>query len=332
MPVGVESSCGTVLTGGLACLLFLLTATPAAAKTYNGRADAGPAIAGDSVLWGHENRNGSGYVMRDGKPIGGFPAPKGSRQRRVFGGVPGAIGASPTRVAYVLDDQTVSGHDDVVGIAVSVGVRVAVDGGPFTDPLRCTGAYMSTAVEGDTVALGVVSQSACAGIYVNGRKFAEAESTQVRLAGPYVAWVGYPNWQTITVAEVSTGTVLASFPGRWDAFDLDEQGNIVAIGRRGLVAWSLSDPRQRVLDRRPWDTVVATAAGRVAYIANRGRDRAALILADLDGRPLRRLERYGPRRWPVGEIALTDRRVAWSVRSGRNEDITAPGTVRTTRF
>ena len=56
------------------------------------------------------------------------------------------------------------------------------------------------------------------------------------------------------------------------------------------------------------------------------------MLADLDGKVLKRLERYGQRRWPVGEIALTDRRVAWSVRRGSYEENTAPGSVRTLKL
>ena len=55
-------------------------------------------------------------------------------------------------------------------------------------------------------------------------------------------------------------------------------------------------------------------------------------MADLNGKVLKRLERYNKRRWPAGEIALTERRVAWSVRGGRNEEIHAPGNVRTVKL
>ena len=73
---------------------------------------------------------------------------------------------------------------------------------------------------------------------------------------------------------------------------------------------------------------MAIAAGRVAYIsadADSGPDR--LVLTDLTGNVLRRLEHYGRRRWPEGELALTDRWAAWSVKRATYDEPTGPGNV-----
>ena len=173
----------------------------------------------------------------------------------------------------------------------------------------------------------------CAGVYVDGRKIdTRGESRQVRIAGPYVAWLDSPG-DRITVADRASGTMIATYPATpddrsWAVFDIDEQGNIVAVQGDRLVAFSLSAPRPRVLARRLWGSSVATAAGRVAYIsadANSGPDR--LVLADLTGKVLERLDRYGKRRWPEGEIALTDRWAAWSVKRATYDEATGPGNV-----
>jgi hypothetical protein len=74
-----------------------------------------------------------------------------------------------------------------------------------------------------------------------------------------------------------------------------------------------------VLVRHIWNTTPATANGRVAYISQRDGRPDRLLLAGLSGRVLRRLDRYGPARQPVGEIALTDGRAAWSVLRARGD-------------
>ena len=123
----------------------------------------------------------------------------------------------------------------------------------------------------------------------------------------------------VKVADVTTGELLAGFPVRTDHFDIDEKGNVIGFGDSGLVSFSLADT-PRVIAPRAFVFSVAAAGGRVAYIS---RDR--LVLATLDGKVLRRLERYGTHRRPVGEIALSDQRVAWSVRSGRRGSVRAAG-------
>ncbi len=51
------------------------------------------------------------------------------------------------------------------------------------------------------------------------------------------------------------------------------------------------------------------------------------MLADLTGKVLKRLDRHGKRRWPGGEIALTDRWAAWSVKRATYDEPTGPGSV-----
>ena len=83
-----------------------------------------------------------------------------------------------------------------------------------------------------------------------------------------------------------------------------------------------------MLAKRLWGSSVSIAAGRVAYItADRRSGPDRLVLADLTGKVLRRLDRYGKRRWPEGEIALTDRWAAWSVKRATYDEPTGPGNV-----
>jgi hypothetical protein len=321
----------------LACVAACLIASQASAKTYPGMAAAGPAIAGNSVVWGAEYSDGSGAVKVDGRVVTRFEDPKGKKRRRSFTGVPGAVSASPTRVVYTLVDwRIVDEGSDYVSEESTFTPLVSVAGGPFTNPLGCaTGDNLTTAVDGDTVVLGVMGEQPCAGIYVDGRKIdTRGESRQVRVAGPYVAWLDASGGgDRITVADRASGAVVATYPApslrrSWEVFDIDEQGNIVAVQGERLVAFSLTVPKPRVLAKRLWGSSVSTAAGRVAYIsmdADSAPDR--LILADLSGKVLRRLDRYGKRRWPVGEVALTDRWVAWSVKRASYDAPSGPGNV-----
>lgn len=314
----------------LTCAAVVLIAAPAHGKTYNGMAAAGPTITGDSVAWGTEYSDGSGAVKVDGRIVARFERMTGEGERRQFGGVPGALSASPTRMAYALNESRTidTGDGDSIGSEAHVVPFLSVNGSPFVNPLGCTGAYVSTAVDGDTVVLGVIGEQPCGGVYLDGRKIdARGESRQVRIAGPYVAWLDSVGDDRITVADRATGAVIKAFTGAWQVFDIDERGTIVAAGRR-LETFSLANPRPRVLARRLWSSTVATAAGRVAYISadsNAGPHR--LLLLDLEGKRLRTLDRYGKRRWPEGEIALTDRWAAWSVKRATYEQPTGPGNV-----
>ncbi|MDA0173297.1 hypothetical protein OJ998_29610 [Solirubrobacter taibaiensis] len=325
------------MRGLLITLVCLTVAAPASAKTYNGMAFAGPAISGDSVAWGTVYSDGSGAVKVDGRIVARFEAPVGEGRDRGFGGVPGAIGFSPTRLVYALaDSRNLPGGDGDSGAsALEVTPMLSSGGGPFTNPLPCTGPYVSTAVDGDTVLIGVSTQPPCAGVYLDGRKISDVSPCQVRIAGPYIAWREGTcgGSQRLVVADRTTGTVLATFSApslrrAWGPFDLDEQGNVVAAQGDGVVAFSLADPKPRVLATKTWSSTVATAGGRAAFIstdADYGPHR--LLLVDLDGKVLKRLERYGKRRWPEGEIALTDRWVAWSVKRTIYDHPTGPGNV-----
>jgi hypothetical protein len=323
---------------GLTLLLVAAFATPAAAETGDGTANAGPTLAGDTVVWGQEFADGRAvlYSRPPGQPrraLLRLAAVTGRGHKRDFGGVPGAVSASASQLAFALQDSVSTPEgDDVVGIEAYVEPQLSTAGSPFINPLGCRGAYVSTAVEGDTVAIGVNGTKGCEGIWIAGSPArhisTDANMRQVRLAGPWVAWLDSVE-HTITVADVASGAVVARFPGEWEVFDLDERGNIVAALGNRLVAFTVTDPHQRVLARKIWSSSVATAGGRVAYIAEDKRSGPGrLLLTDLQGHVLRRLDRYGPARRPTGEVALTDRRAAWSVLRTRDENtLVGPGSV-----
>jgi len=323
------------MRGLLITLGCLTLAAPASATTYNGMAFAGPAIAGDSVVWGTEYSDDSGAVKMDGRIVTRFDAVTGKHRSRGFTGVPGAVSASPTRVVYTrVDRRVVERGSDYVTSTSTFTPFVSVTGGPFTNPLPCTtGGNITTAVDGDTVVLGVSGKQPCAGIYVDGRKIdSRGEAREVKIAGPYVAWLDAPGGggDRITVADRTSGAVVATFPGRWYIFDIDEQGTIAAVLDDRLVVFSLAAPKPRVIAKRLWTSSLAIAAGRVAYIsvgAGYGADPELILVVDLGGKVLRRFERYGKRRWPQGELALTDRWVAWSVKRGSYDAPTGPGNV-----
>ena len=128
-------------------------------------AAAGPAISGDSVVWGAEYRDGSGAVKVDGRVVTRFADAKGKRRSRSFTGVPGAVSASPTRLVYTLvDSRVIHASGDSVGIESRFTPLVSIAGAPFANPLGCTtGDNITTAVDGDTVVLGVMGRAAVRG-------------------------------------------------------------------------------------------------------------------------------------------------------------------------
>ena len=317
-------------------LCILATASPAQAETFDGLAFAGPSIAGDTVVWGQERPDGSARVLSHDagartRVVQRIPAANGRNRKRDFGGVPGALSASPTRVAYALQyGITTQIESDFVGIESSVKAQVSVNGGAFTDPLDCKASYVTTAVEGDTVAIGANTRQPCSGVWIAGtpaRRVALAPRVhQVRLAGPYVAWLERieDGLEQITVAEHATGATVATYtapspPKAFNVFDLDDQGNVVTMRENDVIAFTPGNPTPRVLARDVWSLTVATAAGRIAYISTRRFSPDRLLLVDLQGRVLRRLDRYTSARQPVGELALTGDRVAWSVLRGRGD-------------
>jgi hypothetical protein len=278
----------------VACAVPLTAASPAVATTFNGRADVGPAIAGDTVIWSQGYSNGSGALKQDGRVIARWDAPTGE----VFLRRISAIGASPTRVTYAMDDYTQ--EDDAANTTTTATTSVpllSTGGGPFTSPFPgCRAESIMTAVDGDNVAFALsYAEAPCGGgVYVNGRKIAEADgASQLRLAGAYVAWMdGGPYLGgngRISVADVNSGATLATFVVRnkpWGPFDIDAQGNIVAVRDGQLLAFTVTNPARRVLSRRATEYAVATAGGRVAYIDAKRNAPRSLVLTDRTGKVL----------------------------------------------
>jgi hypothetical protein len=293
---------------------MITNALIAAAMVIPGHADAGPAIAGDSVLWAEGS-----LIKKDGQVVATAPDPtpaEGLTGRSIQG-----LAASPTRLVYIRADRAV--EDDAAGTSLGrdrFSPWLSSDGGgTFTNSTGCASQWWSgAAVEGDTVV--VAQQEPCQGIFVNGQRFGTPWSvTQVRIAGRYVAWIDLGQGSSTSVIEVDdvkSGHPIATFPGHgnyWQAFDIDAQGNIVAVRRDGkLVAFSVKKRKLRVLSRRA-GAYVETAGGRIAYISTDGRTHLrSLNLIDLKGKVLRRLDRFSSKRQPVGTIALTENRIAWS--------------------
>src|SRR4051794_14789731 len=113
--------------------------------------------------------------------------------------------------------------------------------------------------------------------------------------GPYIGGNG-----RINVADLTSGATRATFVVRnkpWGPFDIDAQGNIVAVRDGQLFAFTVTNPKRRVLSSKATEYAVATAGGRVAYIAANRAGPKNLILADLTGKVLKRYETYGKRRW-----------------------------------
>jgi hypothetical protein len=307
----------------------------ASAPVPRGVAYAGPALVGDTVVWGEMLPDKSGVIVsrapgHAARVIARFPAKHGKGNQRNFGGIPGALDASPSRTAYVLVSSHAEGHGDVVEIMSSVRPRVSIGGARFTNPLpRCHAAYVSTAVDGDDVAIGMTGGN-CQGVWLGGRRISSAEAIrEVRLAGPWVAWLEDDRRATarrIVVADRATGAVAATFTKEElggdqpiDRFDLDDQGHLVALQGGRVIVTSLGDRTPHVIATHAWPNLLAAAGGRVAYATERDGYAHRLILAGLDGTKLRTLERYGKARQPAGEIALTDRRAAWSIMLARGD-------------
>jgi hypothetical protein len=70
-----------------------------------------------------------------------------------------------------------------------------------------------------------------------------------------------------------------------------------------------------------------------AYVSVRGLGAGRLIVADLAGKTIRRLDRFSRSRRPIGDLALTDSRIAWAALA-TDGDLKpgAPGTIRSARL
>jgi hypothetical protein len=332
---------------------------------------AGPALAGGAVLWGEEYRDGSLAVIREraggrAAVVHRIAAPTGNNRERGFLGVPGALSASSTWTAYGLDDAIVTSHGDSVSSEANARGFAARGGAAFRDLLpACGGAgYIATASEGDALAIGQAGAD-CGGrsatrvwlfegdaaprlIYQSAETYVGLR--QVQLAGPWVAWSegGSGGGDTqITIADRASGAVVARLRPRdfaggrsFSAFDIDADGTVVALSgpqpRCYYVCVSrlnLRDRRSHTITRRAMDGSVAISGGRIAYVSRRGLFPRRLIVARRDGRVLRRLGRFGRSRRPIGDLALTRRRVAWAVVRGDGDVVPgARGSIHTARL
>lgn len=232
--------------------------------TVSHLAAAGPAIAGDAVVWGEQARSGAlKVVSRSGtatRVVQRIPPPRGRHGQRSFSGVPGGLSASEHWIAYGRDDGKCRADGDVVSCELDMNAYGAHDGGPFRRLLPgCdSAAYISTSSDGDGVAIGQAS-GRCGDrvatrvwlkegdaeprlVFDGGRK---TTLRQVELAGPWIAWStgGSGSGDThLTVAERATGTVVARYRTRdfvgdgtglggdtFMAFALDADGNVAAL-------------------------------------------------------------------------------------------------------
>src|SRR3954452_21634796 len=274
----------------VAASVFVNAAPSAGAPaTFNGRPNVGPVLAADAVVWAQSNRDGIDTVMRDGRVIASAGASPSKDVERYIG----AVGASATQVTYTVTDSEFV--DDAANTQVedtTTTPMLSAAGGAFTNPLACTADRIATVVEGDTVAYALDNPAApCdGGVYVNGRKLSPSVLvSQLRLAGPYVAWLEVGPYVgrysgSITVADVTTGATLATFKisgDPWSAFDIDAQGNIVAVHAGRLLAFTVTNAKKRTLSKRAWP-FVATAGGRIAYVSADAKRKNARSLNLID--------------------------------------------------
>ena len=332
---------------------------------------AGPALAGDAVVWGEEYRDGSLAVIRrrpGSRPavVHRIAAPTGKNRERHFLGLPGALSASAAWTAYGLDDAIVTSDGDSVSAEANARGFAARRGEGFHDVQPTCGgaAYIATASDGDATAFGQTSADcdgrAGARVWLLERdaaprliyQSAEAHTglRQVQLAGGWIAWSeggsGAGDTQ-ISVADRTSGTIVARLRPRdfaggrsFMAFDIDADGTVVALSGPQprcyyvCVSWlNLRDRRAHTIARRALDGSVAIAGGRIAYVSQRRLFARRLIVARRDGRVVRRLGRFGRSPRPIGDLALTSRRVAWAVLH-RDGDVVpgAPGSIHNVRL
>ena len=332
---------------------------------------AGPALSGDEVAWGEAGVDGGLAVLRarpGEAPRRVFEAAPatGENRRRHFGGVPAGLAGSASRLAFVTGVDTCHADGDAVSCSGTVTARAGGPAGPF-EPLAAgcrTGGYASVAADGDTVATAI-SYATCDGREVAQVRVKEGDGAervvysredvavirQVAVAGGLIAWTesGSPGIQTtLVVRELASGREVArvraaDFVGGrsgYDAFDVDADGTIVALGGPQprcyytCVVWMrVGDLRPRVVSRRALGGRVAISGGRILVATQRRLHAHRLVVLSLKGRVLRTLDRFSRRRAPVGELVLDGRRAAWGV-SGDPDGAApgGPGAVLTTTF
>ena len=332
----------------------LAATDPSVAATLSDRpvdGTAGPALGpANSVVWGRRRADDAIEVVR--RPMGGplevlhrIEDPPGLAFTVGFGGIPGGLGVSAERIAFpVTRVETHCDGDSCGGVA-----DTRTFGGPLIGPYaqltRCDrGAYVTVAVDGPRVAVGE-SGSECSGKSAKRIWLLEPGSLprlvheetgprvviRVDLEGDRLAWLegyGGGRYDTLRVVDAGTFADLARFTGgdffeRGDlaSFDLADDGTVVATGGAQprcmyvCIAWRrLGESGRHLFARRAYERLMATEAGRIAYVRPTGRFTAELLVRAFDGTMVARPGRFDRLRVPTGELDLDRHRIAWSWR------------------
>ena len=280
---------------------------------------AGPAFAGDSVMWGEVGRTGALRIMQ---ATPGQDPVLVHRLRPAENSSLVALEASSDRFALMVSiARRIDGDRWVIPVRAS--------GGPFAGPVErlrapCDG-NGTIAVDGDRIAVAAtcgVAIHAPAGVTT----IDAGEVRNVALAGRYLVWTG----DDVVVHDLASGTDVVRLTRReLGSGYVDE----VAVHPDGAVAFSYGDdgwqriawaapgtPGARRLDAAPHRDGLRRAGGRVLYERRSGprHGRRVLLLRSLSDGTVRRLARFTDRRSRIGDLDLEPGRAAWGVtRSGK---------------
>jgi hypothetical protein len=285
---------------------------------------AGPAFAGDAVMWGEEARNGAVRVMmgaprREPLLVHRVPPATARKTERGFSGTASVFAASAERFGAIVSTSTVTFEEsDSISVA-STNAAVSGRFGHATEilsgsiPLRgdqgCSGQPVyehpeAVDVDGDRVAIGLFSDECTAdngpwddivvvvadGARTEIRAGIQGFIRDVALAGRYVAWVREGEQDEIVVHDLAAGApVLRVTEDEAAARGFDE----VALQDDGTVVFMSSN---RSFRRLLWASPATPGVRQLA----RGFDFRDLALAG--GRVL--YERVvAPRRF-TGELLM----------------------------
>jgi hypothetical protein len=305
---------------------------------------AGPALAGDRVVWGEQRAQTTVLVAAGGGPL---------LWRSSLSWLSGPLAASPSTVAFATSSNSCSAPNTACPVETTfVAGRPGHGWTPVTAPVRCvsTAAGRTLAVSGPLVATVTPDcDAAAAGTAVvreNGRVvFRRAVSCcDVALAGQTLAW---RSGGAIDVFDLATHRLRyrAAAPpeGPVAAFDVQADGTLaMLVGRQPdghvTVVWRrAADPTlhrlqlHAVLPTHPpglrviGDRLVletAPAASPTDNIAS-----STLVVADLAGRT-RVLARFSARLEQVGGFDATARTVTWASRRITRTRLDCPTTAQ----